>query len=261
MALTAGEIAGFIGAAAWIPQLINWGIKYFSKPNVIVIPDRAPEIGYSTFGPIINLRLAISTDNKEVLLNNFQIFLEHEDGEQHTLTWQGTTETFSQIRDQSGANQVVEKQETGIAIKVKMDLLTDKTFRFQENRFHESIKPVLSEANKHQSYLMSKKTDCHQELLDSEKVHELIGAYKSHFWWKAGIYSLKFSANCINEKMNFDKSIYKFQLSQQDIEDLRTNIDLFDDYLEWHIKSGQENFNKSQPLFRWVYPKIDKKDF
>jgi hypothetical protein len=259
MAFTAGEIAGFIGAAAWLPQMAYWGVRYFSKPNVIVIPDKTPEVGYSTFGPIINLRLAISTDNKEVLLNNFEVLLVHEDGEQHTLTWQGTTETFSQIRDQSGASQVVEKQETGIAVKVKKDLLTDKTFRFQENRFHESIKPILSDANKHQNFLMSKKMDYHQELFESEKVHDLIKAYKSQFWWKPGMYTIKFSANCLNESMNFDDTSYNFQLTQQDVEDLKVNIGLFDDYIEWHIKNGEPGFTNQQPFFRWVYPKIGKK--
>lgn len=259
MAFSAGEIAGFIGAAAWAPQIIKWGISYFSIPNVLVIPERVSEVGYSTLGPIINLRLAISTDSKDVLLNDFKASLTHEDGEKRILTWQGTTETFSQIRDYSGASQVVEKDETGIAVKVKIDGLTDKKFRFQDDVFHENIKFVSSEAIKHENYLKSKQKDYHQELLDSEKVHDFIEAFKSGFWWKSGEYTIEFDAACLNESINLDRSKYVFHLSQQDVDRLKINLSLFRGYIEWYIMKELDGFEKPMPIFQWVNPKVSKK--
>ena len=58
--MTPVEIAAYIGAGAWIPQIISWIYKRMSHPIVKIVADSQAEIGYSYYGPIFNLNLTIS---------------------------------------------------------------------------------------------------------------------------------------------------------------------------------------------------------
>lgn len=37
--MTIIEIAAFLGALAWIPQILQWGFNYFTKPQIRVTPE------------------------------------------------------------------------------------------------------------------------------------------------------------------------------------------------------------------------------
>lgn len=250
----AAEIAGFIGAAAWLPQIAKWAYKFFSKTEIVIIPDKNPEIGFTTFGPIFNIRLVISSNSSDVLLNSFEVQLSHESGDVKFFKWQGTKETFSQVRDQTGARQIVEKDENAIAIKVRGDMLADKFFRFQDECFHKTIEPKLQSVERKQNYLASRKNEYHDELLDSEEIHELLATLKSEFVWRKGKYTVKFFAKGVSEQIRILDMDYTFILNEKNIEDLQKNTQLFDRHIEWAIKKDKDEFTIPEPIFFWVSP-------
>ena len=57
--MTPGEIAAYIGAAAWLPQLINVFYKYITKPKLRVFFNNTAEISYTSLGPILNIRMGV----------------------------------------------------------------------------------------------------------------------------------------------------------------------------------------------------------
>lgn len=58
------EIAAYIGAAAWAPQIGSWMYGWLVKPRVQILPERMVEVGFTTLGPIFNIRLALSASKK-----------------------------------------------------------------------------------------------------------------------------------------------------------------------------------------------------
>ncbi len=58
--LNTTDIVAYLGAAAWLPQILNWIFIYFTKPAVTITPDKFASLGYTTFGSIFNLRLSRS---------------------------------------------------------------------------------------------------------------------------------------------------------------------------------------------------------
>ena len=61
--MTAADIAAYIGAAAWLPQIGAWIYNAVSRPELKIVSAGQIEIGFSMFGPIANATL----DRKSVV--------------------------------------------------------------------------------------------------------------------------------------------------------------------------------------------------
>ncbi|NIW14974.1 MAG: hypothetical protein GWN31_13825, partial [Candidatus Thorarchaeota archaeon] len=81
--MSPAEIAAYIGAGAWLPHIASWIHRQFSVPVVKIIPDAQIELGYSSYGPIFNLNLALSTTRKDILIDKIGVNLRHEEGDKH----------------------------------------------------------------------------------------------------------------------------------------------------------------------------------
>src|SRR6266704_1317610 len=100
--MKASDLAAYIGAAAWLPIVLVWAYRIFVIPKVTIVSGEVPEIGFTTFGPIINIRMAISATRKPTIIDSLGFKLSHEDGSTRTFHWAGMTEDLSQIIDVSG---------------------------------------------------------------------------------------------------------------------------------------------------------------
>lgn len=258
MLYTPEQIAAFVGAAAWLPQIGVWAYKAIRKPTIVIIPDVQVELGYTTLGPIFNVRMAVSADTHDVLLDNFSVEVKHESGDTKIFRWKGTKETLNQIRDPSGILQTVEKDETGIALKVRPDALVDKLFKFQDPKFGSSIKPLIDEANDHHEFLKTSGTDVRQSLMRSDKFHALLNFYRSNFSWRSGSYVAKFYCKAIHTKIRQRPTEFHFELSPQNIELLRDNFSKFSLYVEWQLFDAREKL-APEPIFNWLYPVLTRK--
>lgn len=76
-------ILAFIGALAWLPQIITWIYQWIVKPKLRFVPEDFTEIGYSSCGPIINQFFAISTSGKDALIEKIEMQIIHQSGEKH----------------------------------------------------------------------------------------------------------------------------------------------------------------------------------
>jgi len=116
--MNAADIAAYIGAAAWLPQIGVWIHGYFVTPRVTVLPGAEAEVGFTSYGPIFNVRMAFSADRKDAIIDGLEVMLKHADGDTRTLRWAGLSETFSEIRDDAGNRQVVSRDESPVALKI-----------------------------------------------------------------------------------------------------------------------------------------------
>lgn len=86
--MTPAEIAAYVGAAAWAPQIAKYLYQTYAKPKLKLISAPTVSIGYSSSGPIVNLTTSISADRKDAVIEKMTFSVVHEKGEERELTWQ-----------------------------------------------------------------------------------------------------------------------------------------------------------------------------
>ena len=79
--MTAAELAAYIGAAAWLPQIVSWVHRWFVTPKITIIPDRYADVGFTSYGPIFNVRMAFASDRKDAIIDGFELVVQHTDGD------------------------------------------------------------------------------------------------------------------------------------------------------------------------------------
>lgn len=48
------DFLAWVGAAAWLSPLIPWTVRKFKRPNIKIFPGSIAELGFTSFGRIIN---------------------------------------------------------------------------------------------------------------------------------------------------------------------------------------------------------------
>lgn len=256
--MTPAEIAAYIGAAAWLPQIATWIYRYFIQPVVTIIPDKYAEVGFTSLGPIFNVKMVFSSQNKDLIIDGFELLLKHSDGDTHTLRWSGLSETFSEITDTAGNRQVIGRDQTPIALKIGTESLIEKFVRFQDLRYHETDRPVMSRLIAHFNFLKrTKPEDYVPQTLSSKELFDVLENRKKSFWWKPGYYKmiLKLSSP---KKFKLMDSHFHFELSSVDIDRLKQNIGTLESDLKNVISSNLPDFKEQSINWNWTNVDIGK---
>jgi len=189
--MTPTEIAAYIGAAAWLPQIGTWIYRSVVSPVITIVLERTAEVGFTSLGPIFNVRMAFSSDRKDAIIDGFELVLRHENGDERNFRWSGITETFSEIRDNAGNRQVVSRDQTPIALKIGTESLVEKFVRFQEPKYHDTVRPSMLDLIAHVNFLKrSGDPEYVEKLLVSKECFNAIEMSQKSFWWQAGTYAI-----------------------------------------------------------------------
>lgn len=246
------EIAAYIGAAAWAPQIIAWIYKALIRPKLRVVPNQFGEVGFTNYGPIFNVRMAFFVENRDLIIDGIDITLRHTDGESHEFRWAGLGETFSEITDSSGNKQIVSKDQTPIAIKVGTDSLLEKFVRFQEPRFHDADGKTTRELVSHFGFLKQRDPEgfVHQ-VLASKEFFAVVEQRQKWFWWKPGRYEVTLKP-ASPQKFKLEGATFAFELTTVDVDALRKNIPLVQTEISNIIMSNVPD-SKPEPLtWQWA---------
>lgn len=256
--MDAATIAAYIGAAAWLPQILTWIHQGLVRPVIVIVPDKSAEVGFTSFGPIFNLRMAFSAENKELIIDGFELLLRHSDGDVHSFRWAGMKETFSEITDALGNRQTVEKDQMPIALKVGTESLIEKFVRFQEPRFQDKDRVAISNLVAHFHFL--KRNDPENYVvatLTSKELFSLIDARQKSFWWKPGQYHLEIRISS-PKKFRVAPFDYQFELSQIDVDQMKQNIGTLDDDMKNLISSNLPDYKRRSISWNWANVDIHK---
>lgn len=255
------EILASLGALAWIPQLAQWGYNYFTKPTIRIIPDKTAQIGYTTFGPIFNLRLSIDVCYKDTILDFIGLQLIHEDGSCYNFEWVGMNEIFSEVITTDGsspvANQIVQKDVTPIAIKLSTLSLSEKFFRFQQKEFISENR--IKSDSFYKSLSTAKKMKLEGKNIDYvwKKLEDYQSFFNEKFIWKAGKYTVKFKISS-PAKFNFIQIKTEFTLDQNQIDTLKLNLANYK-FVKENLENLLENNEERNKIeWAWVSPEIRK---
>lgn len=252
MDMNATEIAAYLGASAWVPQILGWLYKLFTRPLITITPDKSVQIGYTTFGPIFNLRLSINADRKDALIDFMAIELRHEDGSAHNFEWAGMYELFSEVRSNKGESQTIHRDTTPITIKLSTLSPIINFFRFRETKFVESSNSVLDKLAEQLTYMQKADPDkFHEGFLQSKPVSDYLKFMRESFWWKAGNYTVTFNVRSPS-KIKLISHSFQFHLSQDNIDSINNNVDEIKNALHYAINKPI-NPNLPSPTDPWIW--------
>ncbi len=255
--MTIFETAAILGVFAWLPHLIKLIKAVFTRPEIRIITHRISEIGYTTFGPIINQRIAFSVRHRDIVISSIKIRLKHESGEEKILSWQGITQKLGQLTASEGGSVSWDKELSALAIRLTEKEIEERVIRFQEEAYYIKKENYESEIAKKWNYL--KKTGRYDadKFLESEEMGTLYLFIKQWFSWKQGKYTLTFEIDS-PEKFKLKDNSYEFTLNPLNIEQLESNIDFIQLSFEDLLKFFTEGYKPHNPKWNWAYPILGK---
>lgn len=246
------------GALAWLPHLIRFGYHFLTKPRLRIITGVAPELGFTTYGPIFNMRLAFVVDHKDLVISGMRIRLRHESGSDHLFVWQGLMQTLGTLSNPQMGNMPFQKESNVLALKAKVADVDERFVRFQSIEFISGKHPIEAKASSRIMYLQRQGREIDVEaFLRSDEMTDLCAYIKRSFAWKQGSYSLKFEVDS-PQSFKIIGDMYEFSLTQVDVEELEKNTAQVErDYRERFIPRKEE-----EPALVWVwrYPKLIAKE-
>lgn len=257
--MTAAELAAYIGAAAWLPQIGALLWRKFTTPVVTIVPDRTAEIGFTPYGPIFNVRLALSAERRDVIVDDFRLEVVHEDGEKRIFRWAGLQEDLGETRDALGVRQGrLTKDQEPIALKIGTITLIEKLVRFQEPRFAEEDRPTMQALVEHFNFLKSA-PDYVAAALKSKEFHTAVEGRMKSFWWKPGRYTVTFQPSSLRP-LKVARSRYSMTLTSLNVDQLKQNVTGLKADLENTIKSNLPDFEVPSMRWNWAYPTLIRID-
>lgn len=280
---TPAEIAAYIGATAWGPHLIHLVRSLMLRPRLHVSVAETVEIGYTSFGPIVNLTCAISSKQKDALIESIEIKITHEKGDTRTMQWVTTNETFSEIRNSStGEHAQVTKRSNAVALQVSTSALAEKQINFQDRSFSAATRNLLRAASgayfqmrRESSQASANSTTSANDM--PEGIQDLTGGdntdvksivpnfvqrepwrdYQQHYTngmcWQPGRYSIELYLHEASLRSPH-RQTFQMELSASDVALLRANVEEFVvDFLKFNAQEAVR-----PPRWNWVYPAIGK---
>jgi hypothetical protein len=247
------KILAVLGALAWLPQLVVFIKNLIIKPKIKIIPGNQLEIGFTTFGPIINTNLALVAENKKALIDNIEIELTHENNDTQRFKWKWIEETLHvvDLPDFKGSLPT-RKNQTAIALNIPKDDLIEKKIGFQQNTFQSEQNKIVQNTIEDAINLVK----AEKPLVDlhiSKNFNDLKNLFQNGFNWKVGKYSILFKIYENSRRNPFTKTI-TFKMTSLDINNLKTNIDKCLSELERTYINAKIEY----PSWSWSYNIIDE---
>ncbi|MAT40236.1 MAG: hypothetical protein CL946_11600 [Ectothiorhodospiraceae bacterium] len=246
------DFAAVLGALAWIPPIGKWLYQLVTKPVVTMIPSRDAEVGYTTYGPILNLSYAFTSKHKDIIIDNITLKVQHAEGDTHIFQWTGLNETFSEITDSYGNKQVVSKDRNPIALKVGVGSLTEIFIRFQEESYRKAHNQLLSALLAKINHLRNiDPVGFIESVFLSSEYLKLKNHYKNSFWWRVGKYTVTIKLESTS-KHQLQSNAFSFELLDLEVSQLRDNVETASSFLDEHIQSYQPGYDQQTYHWNWA---------
>lgn len=245
------DFVAIIGALAWLPHLIKIIKGYITKPEIRIITQKTAEVGFTTFGPIFNTRVAFSVKYHDIVISNFKAIVQHESGEKRIFEWQGIKQEIAKMTTRDGPIPY-EKENSVLAIKLNQKEVEERSIQCQEISFIKEKKHYEDKTIKKLSYDREQTNYDPVEFLKCQESTDLYSFIKQSFSWKAGKYKVKFEIES-PEKFKLLDNEYEFSLIPIDIEQLEKNKNSIEqDHINMFVSSSHEKFK--EVVWNWRYP-------
>ena len=252
------ELAALVGALAWAPPIFTAVRSWLTKPALRVITQPSPEVGYTTFGPILNLRLALTVKHRDIVITGVKLRLTHESGEETVFSWRGITQRLGQFNAPQVGTVPFEKELNVLAMKVSEKDIEERFIRFQSLTFLERKTDLDSIATKKLFWHRQNDTFSAEDFLRNQEMTEIYEFIKQSFSWKPGGYRLKFLIES-PDAFELTGDEYTFSLTPMHVQDLSSNLSLIDkSYKNEVLPPPETDADRAERniVWKWVYPEM-----
>ena len=216
------DTLAIIGALAWIYPLALWIHKLLTKTKVEILNHKDIEIGFTFYGPIINLNMAFSSENKDAFIKNIQLTLIHEKSETHVFHWEWFEETFLELDIPDSGIIPYKKNQKAIAIKVPVETLVEKKVGFQNKKYKEEYSKLYSATNQTLLNIIQNSND-HTQIATTNEYNTFKDLFKKHFPWKIGKYKGNIEVFLADRNKTFQQT-FSFEMTSLDVKNLERNL-------------------------------------
>lgn len=251
------EWIALVGAFAWLPYVFKFLKDIFTQTEIRIITEKTVELGFTTFGAILNLRVAFAVRNKDIVISAIKIRLKHESGEEKIFSWHGIVQKMLQMKDPGGSLIPFEKELTVLAIKLEPKEIEERFIRFQEQAYHTNKEVYEMKAAKKSIYMQESGNIDYDNFLKSEEMKDLYSFIKHSFNWKSGKYSVIFEMES-PESFILKDNKYTFELTSMDVEHIEKNKGLIERAYEYQYKPKEENETRQELVWAWTNPVLTK---
>lgn len=242
------DLLAILGASAWTPFLFEKIKQGMTKPKVRIITHRNVEIGFTTYGPIFNIRLAFAVEHKDIVVSDLKIKIKHESGDERVFEWQGITQQVGKMTMPDAGVMPFEKEHSVLAIKLNQKDIEERSIRCQETSFILSKQEHELNALKKLTYLKAEEKYDVDSFLREPEMTDLYSFNKHAFPWKQGKYTVTIEIQS-PEKFIITDNIRDFVLTPLDVEELEKNKD----FLELDYKRILTGINAEDKQIKWFW--------
>ena len=236
--MTASDIIAMIGAAAWAPQIFQWMREAMKKPKLELIPAPTVRLGYTPAGPFIQLAAAISSENRDVIVTDMIIRVEHESREEKVLKWVSVAETLASF-DVPNERMSMSKTQNVLAIKVVTEILTEKYFTFNDPQSQHQGNEKTEIAREQFKYMGGQGSNAVDDILRSKEYKQAERALTDGVFWREGSYLLEIRMSG-KELKSVQQEVLRMTLTRRDIELLQGNLQLISEVLKAYVTEGEQ---------------------
>jgi len=242
------EILAVIGALSWIYPLVVWLNKKFIKTELEIISHKTIEIGYTYYGPIINIDLAFSASKDDAFIKAITIELNHESHQAENFKWEWFEEKLMEMMVPEGGIVPYKRNQKAIALKVLTSTLVEKKIGFHKPLFAKAYSENYNSVFQIYQNLINKNISP-DELIKSNEYNSFENLFKNNFTWKVGRYTGIVTCVVANRGKKFTKKI-EFILTNADIRKLEGNISKSIVLIGRHFGIS----TLDEPQWDWAYP-------
>lgn len=248
------DIAAVVGALAWIPPIFVAVRGWLKKARIRVITQPTPEVGYTALGPILNLRVAITVEHKDIVITGVRLLVTHESGDSTTFSWRGIVQRMGTLTYPQVGAVPFEKELNVLAMKVSQKDVEERFIRFQDIRYL-ARKVELEDASlKRMAYLRSAGSFEASSFLKSQEMTEVYAFIRQAFAWKPGAYRVRVELDS-PDSFIVTGDEYCFALSPLQVQRLSANLQYVETFYANEVNPLPPPPEKIEPIpWGWVYP-------
>jgi hypothetical protein len=251
------DLAAVVGALAWIPPIFVAVRGWLTKPQIRVITQPTPEVGFTSLGPILNLRVALTVTHKDIVITGIRLRVTHESGEQASFSWRGIVQRMGTMTYPQVGAVPFEKELNVLAMKVSQKDVEERFIRFQSLEFLEQKAALDAISLKKLSYLRQTLPFDSVAFLKCQEMADVYAHARQSFSWKPGSYRLQVLLESPDAFLVVDDE-YAFNLSPLQVQNLSENLRYVEQFYANEVLPRRSDDPAPQIPWNWVYPEMQK---
>lgn len=235
-----------IGAAAWVPQIVEWIWRAGSQPKLRVRAGGNLQVGHTWLGGTLGLNIAITSERKDALVDGIRAVVTHERGDRRQFSWALATENQTELRSDAGASLQMSRTQTVLALKASTQALAERFISLNDSAEQPAFLAIQNEAKNVYGEQRTKGGVDWSTFLLEPAAEAVRREFARAFHWQEGGYRLEIIFSMVGGGDHTER--FEFNLAREDVEQVRANLDRWGEGLSAAIGGGGWlNWNWSYP--------------